>query len=213
MATKKKQIQLVITNDSTEHKTNQDKKPDKTSDVKAKCEMNGHILSAETESENGHAYEHSNGCNSVPQSPSKEGSQAAINTSSPGESLKTDSSSSVEVLNTALKKIELANASKDECDRSKKKDTASELQATQRDLSEQITYVQYESELQMPDIMRLIQKDLSEPYSIYTYRYFIHNWPMLCFLVSFTLQACFSMIIHMCLEGYVWRQMRRSHCL
>lgn len=47
-----------------------------------------------------------------------------------------------------------------------------------------ITYVSYESELQMPDIMRLIQKDLSEPYSIYTYRYFIHNWPQLCFLVS-----------------------------
>ena len=48
-----------------------------------------------------------------------------------------------------------------------------------------VDYVQYESELQMPDIMRLIQKDLSEPYSIYTYRYFIHNWPKLCFLVSF----------------------------
>lgn len=47
-----------------------------------------------------------------------------------------------------------------------------------------IRYVQYESELQMPDIMRLITKDLSEPYSIYTYRYFIHNWPQLCFLVS-----------------------------
>ncbi|XP_057289044.1 N-alpha-acetyltransferase 30 isoform X4 [Pezoporus wallicus] len=46
-----------------------------------------------------------------------------------------------------------------------------------------IRYVQYESELQMPDIMRLITKDLSEPYSIYTYRYFIHNWPQLCFLV------------------------------
>lgn len=46
----------------------------------------------------------------------------------------------------------------------------------------QIEYVSYESELQMPDIMRLIQKDLSEPYSIYTYRYFIHNWPKLCFL-------------------------------
>lgn len=45
-----------------------------------------------------------------------------------------------------------------------------------------IAYVSYESELQMPDIMRLIQKDLSEPYSIYTYRYFIHNWPKLCFL-------------------------------
>lgn len=45
-----------------------------------------------------------------------------------------------------------------------------------------IVYKVYESELQMPDIMRLIQKDLSEPYSIYTYRYFIHNWPKLCFL-------------------------------
>jgi len=45
-----------------------------------------------------------------------------------------------------------------------------------------LSYVSYESELQMPDIMRLIQKDLSEPYSIYTYRYFIHNWPQLCFL-------------------------------
>lgn len=45
-----------------------------------------------------------------------------------------------------------------------------------------IEYREYESELQMPDIIRLIQRDLSEPYSIYTYRYFIHNWPELCFL-------------------------------
>lgn len=45
-----------------------------------------------------------------------------------------------------------------------------------------IEYLGYESELQMPLIMRIIQKDLSEPYSIYTYRYFIHNWPNLCFL-------------------------------
>lgn len=47
-----------------------------------------------------------------------------------------------------------------------------------------IDFVPYESELQMPMIMKIIQKDLSEPYSIYTYRYFIHNWPKLCFLVS-----------------------------
>ncbi|GFS08974.1 N-alpha-acetyltransferase 30 [Elysia marginata] len=47
-----------------------------------------------------------------------------------------------------------------------------------------IEYVVYESEKQMPDIMRLITKDLSEPYSIYTYRYFIHNWPRLCFLAK-----------------------------
>ena len=47
-----------------------------------------------------------------------------------------------------------------------------------------VTYIVYQSELDMPDIIRLIQKDLSEPYSIYTYRYFIHNWPHLCFMVS-----------------------------
>merc|ERR1712183_647739 len=34
----------------------------------------------------------------------------------------------------------------------------------------------------MPGIVQLIEKDLSEPYSIFTYRYFINNWPMLCFL-------------------------------
>ncbi|KAL7034577.1 hypothetical protein ACKWTF_008012 [Chironomus riparius] len=57
-----------------------------------------------------------------------------------------------------------------------------------RELSDQtsetikITYKVYESELELPSIMKLIQKDLSEPYSIYTYRYFIHNWPKLCYL-------------------------------
>lgn len=47
---------------------------------------------------------------------------------------------------------------------------------------ETVHYLVYQSEVEMPDIMRLIQKDLSEPYSIYTYRYFIHNWPHLCFM-------------------------------
>ena len=46
-----------------------------------------------------------------------------------------------------------------------------------------LTYVEYKDEGQMPLIMNLITKDLSEPYSIYTYRYFIHNWPFLCYLV------------------------------
>jgi N-alpha-acetyltransferase 30 len=46
-----------------------------------------------------------------------------------------------------------------------------------------ITYVPYSSELQLPGIMTLIENDLSEPYSIYTYRYFINNWPKLCFMV------------------------------
>lgn len=52
----------------------------------------------------------------------------------------------------------------------------------ENDIVDGIEYIVYDSELQMPDIMRLITKDLSEPYSIYTYRYFIHNWPKLCFL-------------------------------
>lgn len=47
-----------------------------------------------------------------------------------------------------------------------------------------ILYERYESELQMPDIMRLMKTALSEPYSIYTYRYFIHNWPKLCVLAK-----------------------------
>ncbi|XP_031636244.1 N-alpha-acetyltransferase 30A [Contarinia nasturtii] len=46
----------------------------------------------------------------------------------------------------------------------------------------EVKFKEYENELQMPDIMRVIQRELSEPYSIYTYRYFIHNWPKLCFL-------------------------------
>jgi len=45
-----------------------------------------------------------------------------------------------------------------------------------------ICYARYKDESQMPPIMHLITKDLSEPYSIYTYRYFIHNWPHLCYL-------------------------------
>lgn len=50
-----------------------------------------------------------------------------------------------------------------------------------------IKYMQYKDETQMSHIMNLITKDLSEPYSIYTYRYFIHNWPHLSYLVSISL--------------------------
>ena len=40
----------------------------------------------------------------------------------------------------------------------------------------------YSSEHQLPYIQSLIDRDLSEPYSIYTYRYFINNWPHLALL-------------------------------
>ncbi|KAG0087479.1 N-alpha-acetyltransferase 30A [Podila epicladia] len=45
-----------------------------------------------------------------------------------------------------------------------------------------IDYVGYESEHQLAGMMALIENDLSEPYSIYTYRYFLHQWPKLSFL-------------------------------
>ena len=47
----------------------------------------------------------------------------------------------------------------------------------------QIEYREFESEEQLPTIMKLIESELSEPYSIYTYRYFLHNWQNLCILV------------------------------
>ncbi|RUP49805.1 putative acyltransfersase [Jimgerdemannia flammicorona] len=47
-----------------------------------------------------------------------------------------------------------------------------------------LTYIPYKNEIQLPPIMKLIEDDLSEPYSIYTYRYFIHNWPQLCFMAN-----------------------------
>ncbi|UJR25503.1 hypothetical protein I4U23_006849 [Adineta vaga] len=47
-----------------------------------------------------------------------------------------------------------------------------------------IYFHSYQSEKEMSSIMSLISGTLSEPYSIYTYRYFIHNWPDLCFLCS-----------------------------
>ena len=30
--------------------------------------------------------------------------------------------------------------------------------------------------------MDLIDRSLSEPYSVFTYRYFLHQWPHLCYL-------------------------------
>ncbi|TNN10506.1 N-alpha-acetyltransferase 30 isoform 1 [Schistosoma japonicum] len=51
------------------------------------------------------------------------------------------------------------------------------------DEQNEITFRQYVGESDLNSIIHLISKDLSEPYSIYTYRYFIYNWPELCLLV------------------------------
>ena len=36
----------------------------------------------------------------------------------------------------------------------------------------------------LPAIRELISRDLSEPYSIYVYRYFLGEWGDLCYLVG-----------------------------
>ncbi|KAI4942512.1 N-alpha-acetyltransferase 30 [Alternaria rosae] len=48
-----------------------------------------------------------------------------------------------------------------------------------------LQYVQYEpskEEQYLPAIRQLISKDLSEPYSIYVYRYFLYQWGDLCYM-------------------------------
>jgi len=45
---------------------------------------------------------------------------------------------------------------------------------------EELYYADYLDESMLPDIQRLVSKDLSEPYSVFLYRYFLHNWPTLC---------------------------------
>lgn len=51
------------------------------------------------------------------------------------------------------------------------------------------TYENFTSAAQIKAIVDLIEKDLSEPYSIYTYRCFIYQWPNLCKLVSLCSRA------------------------
>lgn len=55
------------------------------------------------------------------------------------------------------------------------------------ELPAELRYIQYEHALErryLPNIRALISKDLSEPYSIYVYRYFLYQWGELCFMVS-----------------------------
>ena len=65
---------------------------------------------------------------------------------------------------------------------------------TTPDMAGDVRYEAYQGEEQLPMIAGIVDKDLSEPYSIYTYRFFLHNWPSLTFLVrtfpSFLLFAC-----------------------
>ncbi|KAH0466935.1 hypothetical protein IEQ34_004173 [Dendrobium chrysotoxum] len=46
----------------------------------------------------------------------------------------------------------------------------------------EIEYLSYGGEHHLPLIMSLVDEELSEPYSIFTYRYFVYLWPNLTYL-------------------------------
>ena len=56
--------------------------------------------------------------------------------------------------------------------------------------------------------MGLIDRELSEPYSIFTYRYFLNQWPHLCYLAFAGDEACGVVVCKMdlhrdCMRGYL----------
>lgn len=42
----------------------------------------------------------------------------------------------------------------------------------------------FTNEKDLEPIIKLVEKDLSEPYSIYTYRFFIYDFPKMCIMVN-----------------------------
>lgn len=67
---------------------------------------------------------------------------------------------------------------------------------------EGLQYVQYHSSKEstyLAAIRQLISNDLSEPYSIYVYRYFLYQWGDLCFLVRPQVSSIFVVAQELCL--------------
>lgn len=57
-----------------------------------------------------------------------------------------------------------------------------------------VVYVDYQDERQLRDISVLIAGELSEPYSVFTYRYFLLQWPKLCICAYDENDACKPLI-------------------
>ncbi|CAJ0930342.1 unnamed protein product, partial [Mesorhabditis belari] len=76
--------------------------------------------------------------------------------------------------------------------------------------AQDIEFIGYKDETQIAEIMALITKDLSEPYSIYTYRYFIHGWPELCILARDLLSGKIVGTIVCKLEDVIKQASRRK---
>ena len=62
-----------------------------------------------------------------------------------------------------------------------------QLDASAKPSLPELQYIQYDPDKEaqyLPAIRELISKDLSEPYSIYVYRYFLYQWADLCYMVG-----------------------------
>jgi peptide alpha-N-acetyltransferase len=65
--------------------------------------------------------------------------------------------------------------------------SAGDAESARAEYPGELKYIQYQHSLEaqyLPAIRALISKDLSEPYSIYVYRYFLCQWGHLCFMVG-----------------------------
>jgi hypothetical protein len=67
--------------------------------------------------------------------------------------------------------------------------------AERREEKGDVVLVPYKGEEQLSAIQSLIDKDLSEPYSIFTYRYFLLEWPHLCFLAIAPNGECVGTVV------------------
>jgi len=82
-----------------------------------------------------------------------------------------------------------------------------------------IEYVSYGGEHHLPLIMNLVDQELSEPYSIFTYRYFVYFWPQLSFLVSVILFFFYVVGIFFCvvtvflLVGFQFQAFHKGKCV
>lgn len=52
------------------------------------------------------------------------------------------------------------------------------------ELDKDFYFETFENESDLEPIIKLVERDLSEPYSIYTYRFFIYDFPRMCIMVS-----------------------------
>ena len=62
-------------------------------------------------------------------------------------------------------------------------------------MADELSFSTYQSEESLPAIMALVQKDLSEPYSVFTYRYSVNRWPQLCEMVHNEAQELVGVVV------------------